>query len=95
VGGSYTFGNNKALVQYYRALELENIDGTDGGMLAVGLEHMFSKRTRLFATYEWVSTGDNISYRLSDNDGMSDEAAYGSDFGGDPMGFSVGVRHDF
>jgi predicted porin len=95
VGGSYKFGNNKALVQYYRALELDNIDNTDGGMLAVGLEHFFSKRTRLFATYEWMSAGDNVSYRLADNNGMGDEAPYSSKFGGDPMGFSVGVRHDF
>jgi predicted porin len=95
VGGSYEFGNNKALVQYYRALELENLDNTDGGMLAVGLEHFFSKRTRAFATYEWVDAGSAVSYRLADNNGMGDEALETSRFGGDPMGFSIGVRHDF
>jgi predicted porin len=93
--GAYTFGNNKLIGTWGQADEIDDLDDTGATMWAIGLDHNFSKRTKIYGVYASMDNDDNATYRLQPpNHGLSDGYAPAA-AGDDVDGFSVGVQHKF
>jgi len=97
LGAAYTMGNNKLKLQYAVRDDFDGINGpakndTGSSMISVGLDHMMSERTTVYAAY---SMTDNDKYAGSTPWLVShDERAVGS-VGDDANAFSVGIIHRF
>jgi len=86
IQGSYTFGNNVARATYSYQ-KVDNFDG-DAQYIELGLEHFFSKRTRL-----WTE-GYYFTQDLEDVDELQDIPGISID-DSQKWAVSVGIRHDF
>jgi predicted porin len=83
VSGKYTFGNNAIKAQYHGGTrEREGgANDEDSDLWSVGLDHMFSKRTRVYAEYTDGSEENDIAGLNTDDDEFT--------FAG------VGIEHKF
>ncbi|MDD3449190.1 MAG: porin [Gammaproteobacteria bacterium] len=87
IAGEVYFGNNTLRAKYARQdIEVDGVGDADPTNWVLELEHKFSKRTRIFASYEDSEGGIGMSKLLDDPDSI--------DFG-DSQRFSLGLRHDF
>lgn len=94
LNGQYAFGNNKLIASYGLADEVDDISDSDATFWAIGLDHSFSKRTKIYGIYASVDNETNAQYRLQGpNHGLSD--GYVPAAGKDVDGFSLGVQHSF
>ena len=86
VTGEYYFGNNTIRAQYAQVNDDGDID-KNWNVWAVGFQHNFSKRTRVFVEYQdtEISQTSSESYSLANLDSIEGEANK----------FGVGIRHDF
>ena len=101
LNGSYTMGNNVFKVQYLNAGEFDG-DGllgiTSGAeMWALGIDHNFSKRTKVYALYAQMNNdgGDFTGltgYGLGTGVNFDVNPTQG---GGSVDGFGVGIQHKF
>lgn len=92
LGGGYTFGNNEVKLAYTDVRELGNFSNTGARQWAIGLDHNFSKRTKVFALYTKLTNDNNSAFSLT---GGSNGGPRGSVADSDPSAFSIGMRHDF
>ncbi len=93
LGGGYTFGNNEVKLAYTRMSD--NGDGWNNSgakQWAIGLDHNFSKRTKVFALYTKLDNDTNAAYSLI---GGGNGGPQGSVADSSPSAWSFGMRHDF
>lgn len=95
--GTYTFGAETIKLAYTMAGKPE-IGGTEvpdssASLLAIGLDHNFSKRTKAYVQYTGLTNEDNATYNLGAGGGYGDTIT--SATGKDPSAFSVGLIHKF
>lgn len=94
LGAAYGMGNNTFKVQYVAA-ETDESD-TMGSKVAVGFDHAMSKATSVYVAYAQVSNDDGVTYNVTGS-GHGDQgpSVDGTEAGGSPSAFSVGMTHKF
>nr|VFJ48939.1 MAG: Outer membrane protein (porin) [Candidatus Kentron sp. DK] len=98
LGASHKFGANVVKLAYGKAddSDANNNDGADNW--SIGVDHNFSKRTKVYAIYTDMDNDTNANYALNSEDGASayapGQTATGNT-GGDVSAFSVGIIHSF
>lgn len=103
LSGAYMFGNNAVKLAYTRAGSRAGQDDSGAKQWALGLDHNFSKRTKIFALYTKMNNDKNGLYSLSggSNGGTPNTtitaggAATALNVGSSPSAWSFGMRHDF
>ncbi|MGD9787350.1 MAG: porin [Sulfuricellaceae bacterium] len=93
LGGGYTFGNNEVKVQYTKAGDMGSTANSGAKQWAIGLDHNFSKRTKIYAQYVKLSNDVNAQYGLNGAGATGTVNAKGLD--ADPSAWSFGMRHSF
>lgn len=91
LGGGYTFGNNEVKLQYTTASDTSIASSTGAKQWSLGLDHNFSKRTKIYALYTSLKNDDNANYTL----GSASTGAVTSRYGANPTAWSFGMRHTF
>ncbi|MHB1176258.1 MAG: porin [Sulfuriferula sp.] len=99
---TYAMGNNTLKLAFTKAGSSNqksaagaDLSGSDGAkQWSLGVDHNFSKRTKLYALYTRVNNDSNGSYTLGGGATGISEVALGS-YGGTSSGFSVGMVHAF
>jgi predicted porin len=96
--GTYAFGLETVKLAYTYAGEWDTqatgtMNNTDASLLAIGLDHKFSKRTTGYVQYTALTNEDSADYVLGGGGGYGDPVAPG--LGKDPSAFSVGLIHNF
>lgn len=89
---AYKMGNNKIKFHTYKADELKNSPNTGGALMALGVDHSFSKTASMYVNY---ATGDNDTSAsfvnvASNNGGHGNGVPLGA-ADKDPKGYSVGM----
>jgi predicted porin len=101
LGGQYSFGNNDLSLTYGEK-DYDDVAGitndTSWDVWTLGLDHNFSKRTKIYARYASLDNDSGAAMTLDSNgfdngDGNSDRGVMRA--GGDSSGFSFGMRHKF
>jgi predicted porin len=87
-------GTNLLKAQYAVADDYGNANNTGANMYALGFEHMFSKKTKMYVTYASTSNDDNAKFRADGGGGVGDSIATSAN-GKDPSGISVGMIINF
>jgi predicted porin len=94
---SHKFGANEVKLAYGKADD-SDVNGTDDGAdnWSIGIDHNFSKRTKVYAIYTKMDNDANGQYSLytADNNGGT-SGFYKTENGKDPSAFSLGVIHKF
>lgn len=94
VGGGYTFaGNNEVKLAYTKADELDGVPSSGAKQWAIGVDHVMSKRTKVYAEYVKLSNESGAAYGLTGAGSTGSTAALGAD--SDPSAFQFGVKHSF
>jgi len=89
IGGGVKLGPGEALLQYSQLKE--SLSGAKSDTWAIAYTYPMSRRTNLYVTLAQALNNDKSSYALT----ASDLSISGGGVGKDPLGFSVGVRHQF
>ncbi len=92
LGAGYTMGAITLKGQYYKAGKVSSVADSGASMYALGADYALSKRTTVLAAYAKTNNDSGASYSAFGG-GHGDNP--GTSLGGDPSGFSVGVRHAF
>jgi predicted porin len=99
LGAGYTFGNNEVKFQYTQTGDLDSVSNSSAKQYTLGIDHNFSKRTKIFALYTKLDNDDNAAYSLigASNGGVNNNplTTAGNGFGSDPSAFSIGMAHSF
>lgn len=88
IGAAFKAGNNVFKAQWYTADEADNATDDGADLVAVGIDHLFSKTTMIYAQYAAVNNDDAGNFALG---GGGHGASYAS-AGQDISGFSLGMR---
>ena len=92
LSGGYTFGNNEVKAAYTSMGQLGNFSNTGAKQWAIGLDHNFSKRTKVFALYTKLSNDTQSGFSLT---GGGNGGPQGSAANSDPSAWSFGMKHSF
>lgn len=98
LGGGYTFGNNEVKLQYTKAGDVgDGVANSGAKQWTLGLDHNFSKRTKIYAMYTHLQNDDNASYTLGvANSRVVTAADNGTGTGGATQSaWGFGMRHTF
>ncbi|CAK0773432.1 Porin_4 domain-containing protein [Gammaproteobacteria bacterium] len=95
--GTYSFGMETAKLAYTMANKWKasgaTLNDTQANLLALGVDHNFSKRTMAYAQYTKLTNKSAADYSLGGGGGYGDAVTPG--VGKDPNAFSVGLIHKF
>jgi len=93
--GGYTFGSNEFKVAYTKVDEYENVSDSGAKQWAVGIDHIFSKRTKVYGEYVRLSNDSKGTYGLTGAGANTTggTAARGAD--ADPSAWQFGIKHSF
>jgi predicted porin len=93
--GGYTFGSNEFKVAYTKVDEYENISDSGAKQWAVGIDHILSKRTKIYGEYVRLSNESAGAYGLTGAgvNTTGGTAARGAD--ADPSAWQFGIKHSF
>jgi predicted porin len=109
VNFAHQFGRNVVKLAYGKADDSDLSDADDGAdSWAAGIEHLFSKRTKVYAIYTLMDNDQNGNYGLyapgntaatvtspSQGSGTNNFYTGGNGDGDDISAFSVGIIHNF
>ncbi|MBI5116851.1 porin [Candidatus Poribacteria bacterium] len=89
---AYKMGNNKIKFHTYKADELKNAPNTGGALMAIGVDHSFSKTASMYVNYATADNDTNASFVnvASNNGGHGNGVPLGA-ADKDPKGYSVGM----
>ena len=90
--GTYDFGLNTAKLAYTQADDYGNVKN-GGSLVAVGLDHNFTKRTKAYVQYTSLDNNREGTMQLGGGGGYGD--AVTASQGNNPTAFSVGMIHKF
>jgi predicted porin len=95
--GTYSFGSETVKLAYTAAGKWEkggtDVANSDAALIAVGLDHKLSKRTKAYVQYAAMTNENGASYTIGGG-GFGDKLG-GVAAGKDPSAFSVGLIHKF
>lgn len=106
IDGGYTFaGNNEFKLAYTKANEFDGTNSTGAKQWAAGVDHILSKRTKLYAEYVKLSNDSNAAYSLN-GAGASTTGGFAvarvggvptpdTGAGADPSAWQFGIKHSF
>jgi predicted porin len=77
---------------YGKANSLAGLSDSGSKQYTVGADYGFSKRTTVYALYTKINNDTNANYDFALN---PTTGANGGAIGGDPSGFSLGMKHAF
>ena len=92
VNYAHNFGNNTFKIAYGVNDDIGNVANSGSDMLALGLDHSFSKRTKVYAIYATMDNDSGAAYGLNGGDGLG---AAGGVQGRDVDALSFGIIHKF
>jgi len=92
LGAAYKMGAFTLKGQYYDSGDVGSIANSGASMYALGVDYSLSKRTTILAAYAATDNDSAASYSAFGG-GHGDNP--GTTAGGNPSGFSLGVRHAF
>nr|VFJ99098.1 MAG: Outer membrane protein (porin) [Candidatus Kentron sp. LFY] len=99
VNFAHDFGANTIKLAYFKADDSDVSNSDDGAdNWSIGLDHNFSKRTKIYGIYTRMDNDKNANYGLygGQGAGKEDNGFYTSDQNGkDIDAFSVGIVHKF
>lgn len=101
LAGTYVFGNNALKAAFSHAEETDDGDnGGDNGAynFSLGVDHNFSKRTKIFAVYTRTENDDNGFYGVGTAPApliSSTGSTFAAEPGADVDAFGVGIRTNF
>ena len=95
LGGGYTFGNNEAKLAYTHAGDISGTSNTGAKQWAIGVDHILSKRTKVYAEYVKLSNDNAAGYSLTGAGANSTGNVIAKGAGADPSAFQFGVKHAF
>lgn len=95
VGGAYKMGNNAIKLAYATAGNRANVANTGAKQWALGVDHNFSKRTKVYALYTKLDNDNAVNYTLGFATSTAGGATAGVAAGADPSAWSFGIRHSF
>lgn len=96
VDGGYTFaGNNEFKLAYTKANDLDGVGSSGAKQWAVGLDHILSKRTKVYAEYVKLSNDAKASYGLTGAGGNNTAGVTAAAVDADPSAWQFGMRHSF
>lgn len=95
IDGGYTFGSNEFVLAYTHANDLDNTSSTGAKQWAIGLNHMTSKRTKLYAAYVKLTNDTNARYSLTGAGGNTTGGTTAAATNADPSAFQFGIKHTF
>ncbi len=96
LGGGYYFGgNNEAKLAFTHAGDISGTSNTGAKQWAVGVDHILSKRTKVYAEYVRLSNDNGAAYGLTGAGGGTTGGTAAKGAGADPSAFQFGVRHAF
>jgi predicted porin len=87
-------GTNLIKAQYAVADDFGSSSNTGASIIAVGFEHMFSKKTKMYVTYASTSNDDSASFQANGGGGVGDSISTAG-AGQDPSGISLGMIINF
>ncbi|MDX2463282.1 MAG: porin, partial [Porticoccus sp.] len=90
VGGKLKAGMNTFKLQY-TASETD-VDKSEAAIVAVGVDHAFSKKTKVYAVYAGIANDDNRDAGFTNS---GHDATVAAAAGEDATGFSLGMIHKF
>ena len=93
LGGSYTAGSNVFKLAYTEVDDTNNVSDTGAKQWAIGVDHILSKRTKLYAEYVKLSNDSAAAYTLNGAGTTATAGVAGLD--ADPSAFSFGIKHSF
>ena len=95
IGGGISIksGSNLFKAQIYQVEDLEDDEESGARLLAFGVEHKLSRRTKVYGAYAMTTNDVNASYSAFGGEHGEDPGA-ASD-GDDPTGISLGIIHEF
>jgi predicted porin len=92
LSGKYQMGAIALKAAYGKANSLAGLSDSGSKQYTVGADYGFSKRTTVYALYTKINNDTNANYDFALN---PTTGAAGGAIGGDPSGFSLGVKHAF
>ena len=103
LAGGYTVGSNEFKAAYTKADEYEGTSSTGAKQWALGVDHIMSKRTKLYAEYVKLSNDSGAAFGLGAGAGgnatgttAANLAATGAPItAGDPSAWQFGIKHSF
>jgi len=100
LSGGYTFGNNMVKAAYTKAGDQASADNSGAKQWSLGIDHNFSKRTKIYALYTKLTNDDHGMYSLSGgNSALVSSGATlgtgGNSVASSPSAVSIGMRHSF
>ncbi len=96
LAGGYTFGgNNEAKLAYTHAGDLSGTSNTGAKQWSVGVDHILSKRTKVYAEYVRLSNDNFAAYGLTGAGGGTTGGAAAKGLGADPSAWQFGIKHAF
>ena len=96
LGGGYTFGNNEAKLAYTKAGTISGTSDTGAKQWAIGVDHILSKRTLVYAEYVKLSNDDAAAYGLSGSGFFTTSGSVAANgAGASPSALQFGVKHAF
>lgn len=95
LGAAMKSGMNTFKIAYSSVeIDATGLSDSDATLIAVGADHAFSKKTKVYVVYSQISNADNVDFAFADTGHDGTVAA--SPVGGDsPSGFSLGMIHKF
>lgn len=87
-------GANLFKVQLYEADDLDNVSNSGVRMLAFGVDHKLTKKTKVYGAYALTNNDDNAQYSAFGGGGHGEDPGAAAP-GDNPSGISVGIIHTF
>ena len=93
--GGYTFGSNEFKIAYTKVDDYENVSDSGAKQWAIGIDHILSKRTKVYGEYVRLSNDSKGTYGLTGAGANTTggTAARGAD--ADPSAWQFGIKHSF
>lgn len=94
IGAKYTFGNDAVKIAYTHAGNVANVTNKAASMVALGYDHILSKRTTVYAQYATINNDSGSSYILA-NTSTAGASMVSPGAGAKPSIFGLGIKHSF
>jgi len=93
--GGYTFGSNEFKVAYTKVDEYENVSDSGAKQWAIGVDHILSKRTKIYGEYVRITNDTAGRYGLNGAGGNTTGGTAAAGANADPSAWQFGMKHSF
>ncbi len=92
---SLKMGNNKLKFHYYDADKIDTVANSGGSLIAIGVDHNFSKLTKMYVNYATTDNDAAAAFNTASGNGGHDPASLAAAAGKDAKTYSVGMIVNF